>query len=205
MNLQCLTGEFEQLIKCKNICWKIIKHKWDFDDIGKRWDIQTHCSQFQVLRILHTACLREGQWEYWERHCHFGLLWRHCCVGSGYLRICHCRHNMSGACAGSPPGALRGRNLWTVELLLGKSWREGVPVRGIRAGEGPKYAAGVDYEPPAMGVWGVVIKGGDSLVRGAHTMLRHALPSQLQGTCYTYSGCFGITWCPENRQEIWLG
>ena len=99
-------------------------------------------------------------------------------MGPGYLRICHCRHNMSGACAGSPPGALRGRNLWTVELLLGKSWREGVPVRGIRAGEGPKYAAGVDYEPPAMGVWGVVIKGGDSLVRGSHTTLRHTLPSQ---------------------------
>ena len=108
-------------------------------------------------------------------------------MGPGYLRICHCRHNMSGACAGSPPGALRGRNLWTVELLLGKTWREGVPVRGIRAGEGPKYAAGVDYEPPAMGVWGVVIKGGDRLVRGSHTTLRHTLPSQLQGTCYTYS------------------
>ena len=27
MNLQCLIGEFEQLIKCKNICCKIIKHE----------------------------------------------------------------------------------------------------------------------------------------------------------------------------------
>ena len=64
-------------------------------------------------------------------------------------------------------GDERARNLWTVELLLGKSWREGVPVRGIRAGEGPKYAAGLDYE---LGrTWesgGVAIKGADSQDRG---------------------------------------
>ena len=64
-------------------------------------------------------------------------------------------------------------------------------------GERPKYAAGLDYELPPMGVWSVAIKGADSKNMVSHSALRHTHLLHMSHFC-----CFPVVFWMVLKQHF---